>query len=77
MNYRVSSSSADSQGDQLCKMFGDLKLRCAGGCETVLPVVHIHLWFEGADFATGVCSEACAGAAIRKRTATPTIAAAF
>ncbi len=67
MHYQVCASPTDPRPHQLCKWFPDRPLRCAGVCGAVLPPTHIHLWFADAEFATGVCSEACAGAAIRRR----------
>ena len=69
MRYEVSSSAADTRGEQLCKLFPDPGLKCGAGCDRPLPPLHIHLWFESATFATGVCSEACAAIAIRRRQA--------
>ncbi len=67
MHYDVSSSTADPRDQQLCKMFPAKPLLCGGGCGGPLPALHIHLWFDDADYATGVCSEACAAQAIQRR----------
>jgi hypothetical protein len=67
MGYRVSNSAADFSDSQLCKQLRGSPLLCGGGCGRPLPEPHIHIHFDGVHYATGVCSEACAGRAIERR----------
>ncbi len=67
MAYRVHSSASDPTQNQLCKMLQGSPLLCGGDCGRPLPEPHIHIQFDGAEYPTGVCSEACAGRAIRRR----------
>jgi hypothetical protein len=67
MGYRVNSSATDPTDSQLCKQLQGAPLLCGGGCGRPLPEPHIHIQFDGVHYPTGVCSEACAGHAIRRR----------
>lgn len=65
--YQVFPSNADPNERQLCKILPGSRLLCGAGCGVALPDLHMHIWFPGIEYPTGVCSEACAGRAIAKR----------
>lgn len=71
MLYRVYAASADRDEQRPCRLSAGTHVYCGSGCGSLLGDVHVHIWFDGATFPIGVCSDGCVGAVIDLRSLPP------